>query len=53
MRNMEAERVPLQELGHRNEKINDEISIDFCNERSRIRRNKAEDSTTFIFNYEK
>ncbi|CAA95836.1 Ion_trans domain-containing protein [Caenorhabditis elegans] len=49
---MEAERVPLQELGHRNEKINDEISIDFCNERSRIRRNKAEDSTTFIFNYE-
>ncbi|EFO97595.1 hypothetical protein CRE_10674 [Caenorhabditis remanei] len=46
MRNPKDEEVPLRERGD-----NDEITLEFCNQRSRIRRNKAEDSTTFMFNY--
>ncbi|CAL2030391.1 unnamed protein product [Caenorhabditis brenneri] len=46
MRNPKDEEMPLRERG-----ANDEITLEFCNQRSRIRRNKAEDSTTFMFNY--
>ncbi|PIC51081.1 hypothetical protein B9Z55_001737 [Caenorhabditis nigoni] len=46
MRSPKDEEMPLRERGD-----NDEITLEFCNRRSRIRRNKAEDSTTFMFDY--
>ncbi|CAP38627.1 Protein CBR-TRPA-2 [Caenorhabditis briggsae] len=46
MRSPKDEEMPLRERGD-----NDEITLEFCNRRSRIRRNKAEDSATFMFDY--
>ncbi|CAI2311209.1 unnamed protein product [Caenorhabditis sp. 36 PRJEB53466] len=43
---IDEESIPLKERG-----ASDQINLDFCNQRSRLRRNKAEQSTTFFFDY--